>query len=112
MSMTYTWKIVGLTRKNEPDHPNTVVNVRWQKIGTDSANNVGYFEGATPFVLDPAANNFIAYEDLTEETLLSWVKPKVVNDYEEHVNERIEFMIEDELRQTGEIDESNLPWSS
>jgi len=110
--MNYTWKIVGLVKKNEPDHPNTVVNVRWQKIGTDSANNVGYFEGATPFVLDPSANNFIAYEDLTEETLLSWVHPVVTGRYEQHVNERIQFMIDQELLEAGVVEETELPWSS
>jgi len=110
--MNYTWRVVGLVKKNELDHPNTVVNVRWQKIGTDDDGNVGYFEGATPFVLDPSANNFIAYEDLTEETLLSWVQPVVVNDYEEHVNERIQFMIDQELLEAGVVEETELPWSS
>jgi hypothetical protein len=110
--MNYTWKIVGLVKKNEPDHPNTVVNVRWHKIGTDDDGNVGYFEGATPFVLDPSANNFVAYEDLTEETLLSWVQPVVIGDYEEHVNDRIQFMIDQELLESGIVEETNLPWSS
>ncbi len=109
--MNYTWSIVGLTRKNETNHPNTVVNVRWRKTGTDADGNVGYFEGATPFSLDPDGDGvFIPYEDLTEELLLSWVQPVVVNDYEEHVNGRIAFMIEDELRQQGEVEKDSLPW--
>lgn len=109
--MNYTWRVVGLVKKNEPDHPNTVVNVRWQKVGTDDDGNVGYFEGATPFVLDPSANNFIAYEDLTEETLLSWVQPVVIGDYEEHVNDRIQFMIDQELLEAGNVEETDLPWA-
>ena len=110
--MNYTWKVVGLVKKNEPNHPNTIVNVRWQKIGTDAEGNIGFFEGATPFILDPSSQNFIAYEDLTEQVLLDWVKPKVVNDYEAHVNGRIQHMIDQELLESGTVEESDLPWGA
>lgn len=110
MSMTYTWSVVGLVKKNEPSHPNTIVNVRWKKTGTDSDGNVGYFEGATPFVLEPSQDNFIPYEELTEEILLSWVQPVVINDYEEHVNGRIQDMIDQEVLESGTIEEIDLPW--
>lgn len=111
--MKYTWKIVGLVKKNEVGRPDTVVNVRWQKIGTDEDGNVGFFEGATPFSLDPDGDGvFIPFDQLTEDLLLSWVQPVVVGDYEAHVNERIAFMIEDDIRQQGVVEETELPWVS
>jgi hypothetical protein len=111
--MNYTWKIVGLTKKNEPNHPDTVVNVKWQKIGTDADGNEGYFEGATPFSLDPDGDGeFIPFADLTEELLLSWVQPVVIGDYEKHVNDQIARYIELHIREEGQVEESALPWSN
>ena len=93
--MNYTWELTSLKRKDTSDLQNIVVQTYWKKTGTDENGNVGSFSGATPFDLstvDP--DNFVSYEDLTEEVILTWIQNVVVGDYERHVNEKIAEQIE------------------
>lgn len=93
--MNYTWKLTSLKRKNTDSIQNIIVQTQWKKIGTDANGNVGEFSGATPFDLstvDP--DNFVSYEDLTEEMILGWIQSIVVGSYEEHVNEKIAEQID------------------
>lgn len=110
--MNYTWKITGLKRLNSPDIQNIVVQTYWKKIGTDSDGNIGEFNGGTYF--EPSNINvdeFIKYEDLTEEIVLEWVKRVVVGIYDENVNREIEKQI---YRKLNPIIETNkeFPWST
>ena len=93
--MNYTWELTNLKRKNTDTIQNIIVQTNWKKIGTDENGNVGSFSGATPFelsTLDP--DNFVSYEDLTEEMVLGWIQSVVIGSYEEHVNEKIAEQIE------------------
>lgn len=110
--MNYTWKLKSLKRKDSSDLKNIIVQTYWQKIGTNENGIEGIFEGATPFDLstvDP--DNFIAYEDLTEETVLSWIKSQVTSSpgYEEHINERISSQIDEKENPTIEVT-GGFPW--
>ena len=100
MAITYTWKITGLKTKNVSDDKQAaVVQTYWKKIGTDADGNEGTFSGATPFTVDPTDESgpFIAFEDLTEEDVLDWIKTVVVGGYEEHVNGQIAKQIEEKI---------------
>ena len=93
--MNYTWELTNLKRKNTDTIQNIIVQTNWKKIGTDENGNIGSFSGATPFELstvDP--DNFVSYEDLTEEMVLGWIQSVVIGSYEEHVNEKIAEQIE------------------
>lgn len=108
--MNYTWKITGLKRKDSPDLQNIIVQTYWKKIGTDDDGNTGEFSGATPFDLstvDP--NNFVSYENLTEEMVLGWIQSVVVGDYEEHVNSRIQKEIDSKVSPVTEVT-GGFPW--
>lgn len=110
--MNYTWEITGIKRKNTEDLNNIIVQTYWRKTGTDENGNSASFAGATPFDLstvDP--ENFISYEDLTEEIVLSWIKSVVVFDYEEHVNETIQRKIDEIVNPITEIEKEDLPWA-
>lgn len=112
MAITYTWKITSLKVKNISDTmPNAVVQTNWQKIGTDENGNQGIFSGATPFTRDPTDESgpFIAFEELTEEDVINWIKTVVVGQYEQHVNEQIQRQISEKLNPTSE---PPLPWAS
>ena len=91
--------------------PNAVVQTNWQKIGTDENGNQGIFSGATPFTQDPTDESgpFIAFEELTEEDVINWIKTVVVGQYEQHVNEQIQRQISEKLNPTSE---PPLPWAS
>jgi hypothetical protein len=109
--MNYTWEITSIKRKDTSELSNIIVQTYWRKTGTDENGNTGSFAGATPFDLstvDP--NNFVAYEDLTEEMVLSWIQSVVVGGYEEHVNEKIAEEIDQQANPVTEVTEE-FPWS-
>jgi len=108
--MNYIWKLKSLKRKDSSELKNIIVQTHWEKIGTDENGNTGTFNGATPFDLstvDP--NNFVKYEDLTEEMVLGWIQSFVVDDYERHVNEQIANQIHEKVSPTTEVT-GGFPW--
>lgn len=111
MVITYTWKVTEVNTRNENDFENAIVQTRWEKIGTDEDGNTGTFSGATPFTtegMDP--DNFVPFNELTEETVLGWIQGIVVGSYEEHVNGRI---LEGINSTKNPINTSvTLPWAS
>jgi hypothetical protein len=110
--MNYTWKLKSLKKINTETVNNAVVQTFWTKTGTDENGNEGIFQGTTPFELssvDP--NNFVNYEDLTEEIVLEWIKSVVVGDYEEHVNEQIQKKINEKINLIEDVKNHEFPWN-
>lgn len=110
MAITYTWKITGMKTKTEGVNPDAVVQTYWTKTGTDEAGNTGTFSGATPFSSTTMTNGnvFIPFENLTEETVLGWIKNVVIGGYEEHVNAQIAKQLAEKVTP---IVEATLPWA-
>jgi hypothetical protein len=112
MAITYTWKLTSLKKYDNYEGTDHVVfQTYWKKTGTDENGNTGEFSGATP--LDITAINtgtFISYSELTEEDVLSWIKPVVVGEYERHVNEKIADQIRAKSMVEVQIESNNLPW--
>jgi hypothetical protein len=105
--MTYTWKITEAKTVDTENVTDAVVQIYWQKIGTDENDNQGIFPGATSFPqssINP--ENFIPYGELTEEIILGWIQGVVVGEYEEHVNSTIQKQIDDKNIKTPD-----LPWT-
>jgi hypothetical protein len=108
MTINYTWKVTSLKVRDEGDHTNAVVQTHWQKIGTDDNGNEGIFSGVTPLTsVNVPDGEFIPFEELTEETVLEWIKAGV-SSYEEHVNSKIVEQIQDKV---NPVSESKLPWA-
>ncbi len=110
--MDYTWKLDSLKKTDTQSMSNVIIQTFWKKTGIDENGNEGSFQGATPFDLssvDP--NNFVSYEDLTEEIVLNWIKSVVVGDYEEHVNEQIQRQIDLKANPIIDVKNNELPWS-
>lgn len=111
MALTYTWKITGLKKTNVPSANLTdvVVGTRWDVTGTDEDGNSGVFHGATPFkASDVDPENFIDWDNLTEEVVLGWIKGIVVGGYAQHVHEQIMKQIN--LVKNPVVDADFLPW--
>lgn len=107
MSIIYTWEVTSLKTKTEGSNANAVVQTYWKKIGTDEHGNTGVFEGATPFTaINVPEGEFIPFEQLTEETVLNWIKSVVVQQYETHVNSKIQEQIDINI-----IVQPGLPWA-
>lgn len=105
--MEYTWEVTGLKTKTEGSNVNAVVQTYWKKTGTDEAGNTGTFSGATPFTsVDVPEGEFVAFESLTEETVLGWIQAVVVDSYEEHVNGMIQRQIDEKS-----VTEAAMPWA-
>lgn len=112
MSMTYTWKVTGIKVRDEVNAsgdtlPKAVCQTYWNKVGVDAKGNEGTFSGATPFTAaNVPADQFVPFDQLTEEIVLGWIKSIVVGQYEEHVNGVIAKQISNKA-----ITESNMPWA-
>ena len=112
MSFTYTWRIDRIAKKSSGTIQDAIVQTFWNVTGTDSDGNSATFNGATPFdisTVDP--NNFVNYDDLDEEVVLSWVKNVVNSDptYKAHIDMRIAKEIEETAQPTNELT-SGFPW--
>lgn len=74
MAVTYTWTIPTVER-NLADGGVTVAHWRCDAVDGDySASSYGT-AGFTP---DATAEDFVAYDDLTEATVIGWVQQSVV----------------------------------
>ena len=108
MAITYTWEVTGLKTKTEGENLNSVVQTYWKKTGTDEHGHTGVFDGATPFTsVNVPTGEFVPFEQLTEEIVLSWIQSVVVNEYEQHVNEKIQAQID-----AQHIIQPELPWAT
>ena len=114
MTIVYTWEIVSLKTKNEVAgdgivHANAVCQTYWKKIGTDENGVSGSFTGATPFsAANLTAEQFTAFDTLTEATVLGWIQAVVTGSYEEHVNSKIAEQIEESV---SPVTDSDMPWA-
>ena len=110
MSITYTWKIIEL-RTTKVAEKDVVVFVAWQKIGTDENGNVGVYTSTQPFELKdiPSGYEFTDLGDLTEETVVSWIKPLIGDGFEVHIDAQIQKKIEEAI---NPVVTAELPWSN
>ena len=118
MAFTYTWSVTSLKVKDEVNAdevtlPNAVVQTYWKVVGTDENGNTGEFSGATPFsAANVPAGSFVDFADLTEESVLGWIKNVVNGDasYKAHIDAQIQKMIDAEIsvEKTGDA----LPWAT
>jgi hypothetical protein len=110
MSVTYTWLITGLRTKTEGNNLDAVVQTHWKKIGTDEHGHTASFIGATPFTsVDVPSGEFVAFADLTEETVLGWIQAAINSDptYRAHIDERIQKKLD-----YYHVTEPSLPWNN
>ena len=86
MSLTYAWTINSLKLKDETNHEGATLNravyqTHWTITGTNSAGQSGSWAGATPLsAANVPAGSFVAFDDLTEDTVIGWIKNIVEND--------------------------------
>lgn len=93
MSITYTWKVSQVEAYPEVEgKSNVVFTVHWRLHGTE-----GEFEGSlygSHTISLKKEGDFIPYEDLTEEIVISWVKEAMgeedVGLYEANIASQIE----------------------
>jgi hypothetical protein len=80
MAITHTWSIREMEQLN--DGSGTVIRVGYNVNSTDGT--VSTQSGAGVELQTENIENFIAYEDLTEELVLGWVKEKLGPNFGNH----------------------------
>lgn len=115
MSLTYTWKITGLKKKDQVNTegetlPSAIVQTYWECHGTTETGETACFSGATPFTAENVpAGEFTPFAKLTEEIVIGWIKNVIENDpsYKRHIDSII-------LKQISEatIENAPLPWAA
>lgn len=110
--MTYTWKVTGMKVKDQQNTdgtllPNAVVQTYWTKTATTEDGRSVTFQGALPFTAENVPEGeFVSFENLTEETVLSWIQAALLPGVEEEINKRLQEMLDKQEQR-----EVSLPWS-
>jgi hypothetical protein len=104
---TFTWTIANLERTN--DDAKGVVVAHYRVDGVDGEHTMGAY-GSQSFTPDPSADDYVAFADLTEATVVGWVQNALGG---------AEKVAEIETALQGRIDEqrspatvSGLPWAA
>jgi hypothetical protein len=117
MALTYEWKITQIKKTTNNSVDNAIIGTRWEVKGIDAFSNEGIFNGATPFTLDQInPDNFIPYNELTEEVVLGWIKEYVsgsnkATNYWDHISGKINEKLEEKTSVINNVEVANLPWS-
>ena len=90
------WKINTLEYTNDNDKG--VINAHWDCThtetvgeGAEALSYQGRRYGSCSFQPDPSSDDYVAYDDLTEEIVLGWVKAEVgEEDVEQSLTDQIE----------------------
>jgi hypothetical protein len=90
--MKKTWIIHQLERKSDNGF---VFNVHWRYsfMDSDDSTKTYYADnyGVASYTQDPESENYIPYEDLTEEIVIDWVKASLdMETIEKNLSEKIE----------------------
>jgi hypothetical protein len=109
--MKYNWKIKEIVKKDLSNKENVIYKVFWEKIGTDENGNVGKAQGSTLFNTDKVNyNEFVEYDNLTEELVLGWILDTISESYDKRLNKKISNRIEQIKNPSTKV--SEFPWSN
>tara|TARA_S200002703_G_C3609538_1_gene187221 strand:+ start:43 stop:393 length:351 start_codon:yes stop_codon:yes gene_type:complete len=116
MDLTYTWTINSFRKRNEPylgprdtGLVDVISSANWTVTGTHANGSFSEFRNTSPFW--PDDNNFIPYQDLTEEIVLNWIKADLTDFDYEMINEAIALDI-DQSTATVTVKPDNFPWNN
>jgi hypothetical protein len=111
MSISYALKLSSLKKTNIDDLNDVIIQTNWVKIGTDEDGNTGSFPGSSQFDLDTLdPDDFISYEDLTEEIVLEWIQSSIGESYDAHANMIISQQIDEKTSRVVEVI-GQFPWT-
>jgi hypothetical protein len=111
MAITTTWSIDKMMRK---DSDGGVFLVYWSLIATDGTYSA-YSGGKIHCTADPSAADYIAYADLKESDVLSWVYNSLIVIDETAAEAKARIEAERTAKVQSQIDRaaadaSGLPW--
>lgn len=102
MATTYYWKPTNLFRTNTDG---IVYEIQYQVAAERDGVFVNTHENKTLSAGDPSSPDFIAYEDLTKDQIISWLKS---DDNEAAIEERLTSLL-DAIAEQDNVG-GGLPW--
>jgi hypothetical protein len=106
MAITVTWSVLDMKRDAATGG---VKEVRWQCVAQADTGESAVEAGKYICTPDPDAEGFVAFEDLTEELVLGWVKAQDGFDAAEIEANRTGKVEAQIARKTAEA--TGLPWA-
>lgn len=99
----YNWEIISIKTENNNDLKNIISSIKYKRIGIEQ--KLEYTIEGECFFEYPNNENFIQYENLTFEKVVSWIENKIrIEVLDNKIKEEIE-------KQKNSISENNkLPW--
>lgn len=105
MALQYEWEIMSLyTEPSRDGLENVVKKINWRYQVTDGAN-YGDTYGVTELPTVSDSSSFTAYADLSEDTIISWIK---ANDDFDAIKAKVDEKLT--KNKTPEIVEKATPW--
>jgi hypothetical protein len=105
----YTWKIQQLDCIPSADEQTNIVsNVHWRVKGDDGTNTAEIY-GTQALTFD-AKNTFIAYSEITKDTVIAWVQEAMGVDAVTKLQETLDKQLE--TLANPPIVSPNLPWGN
>ena len=104
MAITYEYKIANLEYTNDDSKAVLIAHYDVRASDPDLGEQTVRSYGTVSFSPDPDASDFVPFEDLTEDTVLDWVKGELDTD-------SIEATLASKLEKTNAPRTvSGLPW--
>lgn len=88
MSITFNLKINDLRVVQLEDQPNTVCQIDYEYVGVNSENKAHSYIG-TERLNTEGIESFIAFDDLTEATVIEWLEAVWSDTHYAHMEEQI-----------------------
>lgn len=108
MSITITWQIDDMKRNTETGG---VSQVFWTVWATRQEKYVTEINGSVELSPDPESDSFIAYDDLTQDNVISWVHEILDKDIiEQEVTDKLNRL--HPLVESTPVDSLGVPWAS
>jgi hypothetical protein len=108
MSVTITWQIDDMKRNTETGG---VFEVFWTVWATRQEKYVTGINGSVELSPDPDSDTFIAYDDLTQDNVISWVHNILDRDIiEQEVTDKLNRL--HPLVESIPVESTGIPWAS
>jgi hypothetical protein len=105
----YTWTITDLFTKTIDGKEGYVVNAIYNVSGTDGTYSASLEAGSVQFSTEDL-EEFIPYEELTEEKVLEWVKLTLTENVVASIEASIQGQIDSQINPPQVSVNTPLPW--
>jgi len=112
MANQYYYDIIYLDTVSSPNGlEKSVVCVHWHLVGTHDDGTLVRYENETTINPEPSdQTDFIAFDDLSAETVLSWLESNISEEQAAGYRSIVDNIIE-ETRNVSETTTREIPWS-